>query len=64
MTALKKVVSAGKAGEAAFKPNAEGAYFNAFATSAEALKQVEEAILQSGVNGVEAIRPRPKSSAA
>ena len=35
---MKKGVSAGKAGEGAFKPNEEGAYFNAFPSGAETPK--------------------------
>lgn len=55
--AIKKGVSTGKLGEAAFKPNEEGSYFNAFPTIAETLKQIEDAIVQSGANGGDAIRP-------
>jgi len=57
ITALNKALSVGKSGAAAFKPNEEGSYFNAFPTINETLKQIEEAIVQSGANGLDAIRP-------
>jgi hypothetical protein len=56
-SALKKALSIGKTGEAAFKPNEEGSYFNAFPTSFETLKQIEDAIVASGANGNDATRP-------
>jgi len=55
--ALKKAVSSGKTGESAFKPNEEGAYFNAFPSGLETLKQIEDAIAQCGINGEDAVRP-------
>ena len=44
ITALNKGMSSGKSGAAAFKPNEEGSYFNAFPTINETLKQIEDAI--------------------
>ena len=61
ISALNKALSVGKAGAAAFKPNEEGSYFNAFPTINETLKQIEDAIAQSGANGDDAIRPGSES---
>jgi hypothetical protein len=61
---LKKAVSSGKTGESAFKPNEEGAYFNAFPSGIETLKQIEEAIAASGVNGEDAVRPSSSAQVA
>ena len=48
---LRKKFSTGKGGEAAFKIQAEGSYFNAFPNVAETFKAIEEAINLSGANG-------------
>lgn len=52
LLALKKGFGSVKGGESVFKVGPEGAFFNAFSTIAETFKQLEEAIAQSGANGV------------
>jgi hypothetical protein len=59
IAALKKSFSSVKSGEAAFKVGPEGSFFNAFSTIVETFKQFEEAIAQSGANGVTS---RPSSN--
>ena len=44
VTALRKLISSTKQGEAGFKPSAEGSYFNALPNIADSFKMVEEAI--------------------
>ena len=64
MNAVKKAVSGGKTGESAFRPDKEGAYFNAFPSGIETLKQLEDAITACGVNGSDSIRPNTSEGAA
>jgi len=51
IAALRKTMQTGKQGEAAFKPSAEGTFFNAYSSIADSFKNIEEAINQSGANG-------------
>ena len=48
---LKKKFSAIKGGDAAFKLQPEGSYFNAFASATDTFKNMEDAIAASGANG-------------
>ena len=48
--AIKKAVSSHKLGEAGFKPNASGSYFNAFENVNESFKILEDAINSTGLN--------------
>ena len=51
VASIKKSLSAGKAGEAAFKPTPKGDYgFNAHDSHNDSLKVLEEAISQAGCN--------------
>ena len=54
-------MSSGKSGIQAFKPNEEGSYFNAFASGAETLKNMEDAIQQCGINGENPVRPTERA---
>ena len=48
--AIKKSLNVGKTGEAAFKPNATGSYFNALDSHNDTFKLLEDAINSVGVN--------------
>lgn len=50
LISLKKLFAATKAGEAGFKVQADGSFFNANATIAESFKMMEDAIEASGAN--------------
>ena len=51
MATLKKSMSTGKGGDAAFKVGADGSFFNAFNTIQDTFKHIEEAINESNANG-------------
>ena len=48
---LRKKFAIGKGGEANFKIQADGSYFNAFASATDTLKNIEDAIALSGASG-------------
>ena len=48
---LKKKFAVGKGGEAAFKVQADGSYFNAYGSATDTFKNIEEAIAACGANG-------------
>ena len=50
-TELKKKFASVKGGEAAFKLQDKGSYFNAFPSATDAIKNIEEAINTCGANG-------------
>lgn len=52
-SAIKKGVATHKLGENGFKPNASGAYFNAYDSHNEAFKVLEDAIASINVNTAE-----------
>jgi len=49
-SAIKKSLQSTKLGEAGFKPNASGCYFNAHENHNETFKVIEDAITNSGAN--------------
>ena len=48
---LKKKFAAAKGGEAAFKIQPDGSYFNAYGSAIDTFKNIEEAIALCGANG-------------
>lgn len=47
---IRKGISTTKVGEAGFKPNQSGSYYNAYDTINDSFKLLEEAIAATGVN--------------
>lgn len=64
ISAFKKNMGAIKGGETAFKPNADGSYFNAFSSINDTFKYLEDAINQSGINDASEGQPKEEKTSS